>query len=313
MSISIYQPKPITYRQKGVDINSTYVMEKNWTIQHDGFGLVTMQLKYTADSDKSYDITADFKRGDSPPIEGLEYMTLHRVSASTIDGTATVICDYCGIEDGGSTTITQVQVTSATAMEAIETHPNFTKVQIAQIGNGKPLAGPAKYIAENETDLTINPNRAHFAISQPTALQAVQYSFAGFLPSQKPEDDVNLKAGVRSYFRPSIILRCLAYTDSAEEAKKTLSRVGWINYGSIGAIDLPDPYANLAANYNSELKVDLPKGTPMDRQRNYLCTNASMEVYGGLYKVQADLMLSGVIGWDPDIYPVDPNLPSGLG
>ena len=76
------------------------------------------------------------------------------------------------------------------------------------------MAGAAKYIAENETDLTKNPNRAHFAITQPTALQAVQYSFAGFLPAQNPADDVNLKAGVRSYFRPSIILRCLVYTDS---------------------------------------------------------------------------------------------------
>ena len=313
MSINIYQPKPITYKQHGVDINETYVMEKNWTIQHDGFGLVTMQLKYTADSDKSYDITADFKRGDSPPIEGLGFLTLHRVSASTNDGTVTILADYCGIEDAATTTVTQVQVSSATAMEAIETHPNFTKVQIKQIGNGKALAGPAKYIAENESDITKNPNRAHFAISQPTALQAVQYSFAGFLPAQNPSDDVNLKAGVRSYFRPSVILRCLVYTDSADLAKKTLSRVGWINYGNIGAIDLPDPYASLAANYDTELSVDLPKGTSTDRQRNYLCTNASMEVFGGLYKVQADLMLSGIIGWDPDIYPVDSNLPSGLG
>jgi hypothetical protein len=313
MSINIYQPKPITYKQKGVDINDRYVMEKNWTIQHDGFGLVTMQVKYTADSDKSYDITTDFKRGDPPPIEGLEYLTLHRVSASTNNGTVTVACEYCGIEDGASNTVTQVQVSSATAMEAIETHPNFTKVQIKQIGNGKPLAGAAKYIAENETDLTKNPNRAHFAITQPTALQAVQYSFAGFLPAQNPADDVNLKAGVRSYFRPSIILRCLVYTDSESEAKKTLSRVGWINYGWIGAINLPDPYANLAANYDTELTAELPAGVSYDRRRNYLCTNASMEIFGGLYKVQADLMLSGIIGWDPDIYPVDPNLPSSLG
>ena len=29
-----------------------------------------MQLKFTADSDKSYDIATDFKRGDAPPIEG---------------------------------------------------------------------------------------------------------------------------------------------------------------------------------------------------------------------------------------------------
>lgn len=306
MSFPIYQPNGISYNQWGVDINERYVMEKNWTVQHDGYGLVTMQLKFTADSDKSYDITTDFKRGDSPPINGMENMTLHRAVASSNDGVCTVTADYCGIDGASDSTITQVQVSSATSQEAIETHPNFTKIQCAKIG--KVLAGPAAYIYANEGDLSKNPNKAHFALVTTGASQQTQYNFVGFLPSKNEADPVNLKAGIRSYFKPGVTLRCLAYTNDAETAKRTIRRVGWANYGNIGAIVLPPPYNTLLDDFDADLPLTLPEG--VERNRSYLCTNASVEIYGGLYKVQADLMMSGIIGWDTDIYPLDETSPN---
>ena len=309
MSIPIYQPSAITYKQFGQDINETYVMEKNWTVQHDGFGLVTMQLKFTADSDKSYDISTDFKRGDAPPIEGMENMTLHKAVASSNDGICTVTADYCGIDGSSDSTITQVQVSSATAQEAIETHPNFSKVQCVAIGDGEtPLAGPAAYIFANESDPEKNPNKAHFAQVTTNGTQLTQYQFVGFLPSRDPNDAVNLKAGIKSYFKPGVTLRCLAYTNDAEVAKLTIRRVGWSNYGNIGAIVLPPPYNSLLDDFDADLPLTLPEG--IERNRTYLCTNASVEVYGGLYKVQADLMMSGIIGWDTDIYPFDETSPN---
>lgn len=311
MAIKLYQPTKASFYNNGVDLQETYVMDKNWTIQHDGFGLVTMQLKFTADSDKSYDVSEDFKRGDAPNIENMENMTLYRAVAVSNDGVCTVTADYCGIEVG-DTTITQVQVISATSQDAIETHPNFSKIQckkIAEYGSGKPLAGPAAYIYANESDPSKNPNKAHFSLVTTASGQQTQYQFVGFLPSRKPEDPVNLKAGIRSYFKPGVTLRCLAYTNNAETAKKTIARVGWANYGNIGAIDLPAPYNTLLDDFDKDLPLDLPPNT--QRNRTYLCTNASVEVFGGLYKVQADLMMSGIIGWDPDIYPVDDNQPTG--
>jgi hypothetical protein len=304
MTIPIFQPSGITFKEFGQKLQNTYVMERNWTIQHDGFGLVTMQIKYTADSDKAWDISNDFKRGDPPPIEDCGNLTLHRAVASTNDGIVTVTADYCGIENSSDVTVTQVVVTSATAQEAIETHPNFSKVQCKKIGDGeKPLAGPAAYIFANESNPSINPNKAHFALVTTASGQQTQYQFVGFLPSKNPNDDVNLKAGVRSYFKPGVTLRCLAYTNSAELAKKTVRRVGWANYGKIGAINLPPPYDTLLSDFDEDLPLTLPPGK--QRNRTYLCTNASVEVYGGLYKVQADLMVSGIIGWDTDIYPID--------
>jgi hypothetical protein len=306
MSIPIYQPNSITFKEFGQKLQSDWVMEKNWTVSHDGFGLITMQLKFTADSDKSYDVATDFKRGDSPPIENMENMTLHKAVASSNDGICTVTADYCGIDGPSDTTVTQVQVSSATSQEAIETHPNFTKIQCAKIG--KVLAGPAAYIYANEANPGINPNKAHFALVTTQGTQLTQYQFAGFLPSRNPEDPVNLKAGIKSYFKPGVTLRCLAYTNDAEVAKLTIRRVGWANYGNIGAIVLPPPYNTLLENFDSDLPLTLPDG--VQRNRSYLCTNASVEVYGGLYKVQADLMMSGIIGWDTDIYPLDETSPN---
>ena len=308
MSIPIYQPTATTYKEFGQSLTETWVMEKTWTVQHDGFGLVTMQLKFTADSDKSYDVATDFKRGDVPPIDGMENMTLHKAVASSNDGVCTVTADYCGIDGGADTTITQVQVSSTTAQEAIETHPNFSKIQCEKIGyNLHPLAGPAAYIFANESNPEINPNKAHFAMVTTQGTQITQYQFVGFLPSRDPDDEVNLKAGIKSYFKPGVTLRCLTYTNDAELAKKTILRVGWANYGAIGAISLPPPYNTLLNDYDTDLPVILPEG--QKRDRTYLCTNASVEVYGGLYKVQADLMMSGIIGWDDEIYPVDANIP----
>lgn len=308
MTIPIYQPSGITFKEFGQRLQQTYVMEKNWTIQHDGFGLVTMQIKYTADSDKSWDISDDFKRGDPPPIEDCQFLTLHRAVASTNDGIVTVTADYCGINNNADTTVTQVVVSSATAQEAIETHPNFSKVQCARIGNGKPLAGPAAYIFANESNPEINPNKAHFALVTTASGQQTQYQFVGFLPSRTESDPVNLKAGIRSYFKPGVTLRCLAYTNNATLAKQTIKRVGWANYGSIGAINLPPPYDTLLNDFDEDLPLQLPSG--VQRKRTFLCTNASVEIYGGLYKVQADLMVSGIIGWDPDVYPVEEERPA---
>ena len=300
MAITIHPTGASTAVDKGVDLSGVYVLDNSYSISNDGFGLVTAQFKFTADASRAKDVPSEFKRGDPPPFPGFEYLTLYKASCSTSNGIVTVNAEYCGIEGNQDTTTCQVQVNSATGQEAIETHPNFTTVTSPRIST-KALAGPAKYIADNEENLTINPNRAHFAMQKATSKQIVVYAFAGFLPAQTPTDPINLKAGVRSYFKPSVTLRCLVYTNSAELAQETIRRVGWSNKGTFGAITLPPPYDTLLEKADQDLPVVFV-GNP-GVNRNYLCTNAAVEVYGGLYKIQADLMMSGFIGWDKDIYP----------
>lgn len=302
MPVTPQRPLPRTVQSFGVDLVNAYALDQNYSISHDGFGLVTAQFKFTADAWKAKEVVTDFKRGDKPPIPGYEYLTLYKVSSSTNQGVLTVNAEYCGIEGNQPVTTCQVQVNSATGQEAIETHPNFTEVVSPRISQ-KPLAGPAKFIADNEENLTINPNRAHFAMQKSTSKQVVVYAFAGFLPAQKQGDIINIKAGVKSYFKPSVTLRCLVYTNSAELAQLTVRRVGWSNKGRFGAIILPPPYDTLLEKADQDLPIVFV-GNP-GVNRNYLCTSASVEVYGGLYKIQADLMMSGFIGWDKDIYPAE--------
>jgi hypothetical protein len=302
MGYNIHQVGASTVKSFGVDLKGTYAVDQNYSISHDGFGLITAQFKFTAAATMASKVPTDFKRGMPPPIDGFEYLTLYKVSSSTNQGVVTVNAEYCGIEGGGDVTTCQVQVNSATAQEAIETHPNFTEVTSPRISMN-PLAGPAKYIADNEEDLIKNPNRAHFAMQKSTSKQIVVYAFAGFLPAQKPGDKINIKAGVRSYFKPSVTLRCMVYTNNADLAQLTVRRVGWSNKGKFGAIILPPPYDSLLEKADQDLPVVFV-GNP-GVNRNYLCTNASVEVYGGLYKIQADLMMSGFIGWDKDIYPAE--------
>lgn len=300
MPSNIIHPNSSTVKEFGQNLSDGYAMDQNWTIAHDGFGLVTAQFKFTTSAENSTKIPEDWKRGTPPPMDGLEYLTLYKVTSSTNQGICTVIADYAGIEGNQSVTTCQVQVSSATGQEAIETHPNFTEVTSPRISL-KPLAGPAKFIADNEEDLAKNPNRAHFAMQKATAKQIVVYAFAGFLPSQKPGEPINIKAGVRSYFKPSVTLRCMVYTNNADLAQETVRRVGWSNKGSFGAITLPPPYDTLLEKADQDLPVVFV-GNP-GVNRNFLCTGASVEIFGGLYKVQADLMMSGYIGWDKDIYP----------
>jgi len=300
MASSIIQPSASTIKEFGKDLSGGYALDQNWTFSHDGFGLVTAQFKFTTSAENSKNIAEDWKRGTPPPFDGFENLTLYKVTSSTNQGICTIVVDYAGIEGNQSVTTCQVQVSSATGQEAIETHPNFTEVVSPRISL-KPLAGPAKYIADNEDDLVKNPNRAHFAMQKATAKQIVVYSFAGFLPAQKPGEPINIKAGVRSYFKPSVTLRCMVYTNSAELAQETVRRVGWSNKGFFGAIILPPPYNTLLEKADEDLPIVFV-GNP-GVNRNFLCTGASVEIFGGLYKVQADLMMSGYIGWDKDIYP----------
>lgn len=300
MPSSIIQPSQSSVKEFGQNLSNGYALDQNYSISHDGFGLVTAQFKFTTDASNAKSIPDDWKRGSPPPFDGLEYLTLYKVTSSTNNGICTVVAEYCGIEGNQDVTTCQVQVTSATSQEAIETHPNFTEVTCPGISQS-PLAGPAKYIADHEDDIGINPNRAHFAMQKATSKQIVVYSFAGFLPAQEPGQTVNIKAGIRSYFKPSVTLRCLVYTNNAELAQQTIRRVGWSSKGQFGAIILPPPYDKLLDQADADLPVVF-NGNP-GVNRSFLCTGASVEIYGGLYKVQADLMMSGIFGWDKNIYP----------
>jgi hypothetical protein len=286
-------------------------VQPGWTVDSDGFGLLQSTVTFKMARVLADTFTATFSRGASHPIAGFTQLKLWRVVMTEEKGeVVTIRADYCGLDLSVSErgyTEPQIQMTSAAASESIQSHPNFFNHYCTSIGGSSPLAGPPPPGGGFEPDTFLNPNRALWTPKVAGAGSVNNCQFIGFIPPQTDSLDQtpNIKAGVRSYYKPQLNLRVLFYINTEDSALELASYVGWITTGT--KFKLPNAYKRLGKpsadggfaggiNYTSEWKNNI--------KPNFLVTNCSVELYGTIYKVTADLMLSGLGGWDPDIYPV---------
>jgi hypothetical protein len=291
------------------------IPQSGWQVESDCFGLLQAQVKFKWNIDRRGDFTTKFALGTklSTLIIGVEStyanMGVWKANMTTDkNNVLTVTADFCGIDpakNSGTKTDTQVVMTGATSSEAIEHHPNFLGVNMTagtpnldkQLANWPPVSGC-------DDNLTNNPNRALWTpkVANGGATQGSQ--FVGFLPTQsKAEYDagnINIKAGVKNYYKPSNTLRCLFYVDNESSAVAYASYVGWVNNGLL--YGLPETYRKLATTGygGSFIYSDI---WAAKIRKSFLITNCSVERFGGIWKITADLMLSGISGWDRDIYP----------
>lgn len=289
--------------------------QPGWQVEADGFGLLQSQVKFKWDAAQANNFTTTFAKGTTfgslvpgapSKLQGLRIWKANMVYDK--GNVLVVTADFCGIDpdvNGGTKTITQVVMSGSTASEPIEHHPNFLKVFCP---TGAPplsnkLAGFPTGTGWDPNPVT-NPNRALWrpAVAAGGAVQAFQ--FVGFLPNQKEEElaqgGINIKAGIKNYYKPSNTLRCLFYVNNETNAVAFASYVGWNTNGSL--YQLPDSYKGLATGqyggsfiYTAEFLAKINRG--------FLVTSCSVEQFGGIWKVTADLMLSGISGWDKDVYP----------
>lgn len=293
----------------------TPVPQTGWTIEEDGFGLFQTQVKFKWDGSKHNEFPTVFTRGKRLdaliPDVGSNYaaMTMWKANVTVEKNeTLTVTADFVGIDpakNGGTKTETQVAMTGASASEAIEHHPNFL---IVNSPTGTPalsnkLAGFPPLAGGFVDDPVLNPNRALWTPKVAGGGATQGFQFVGFLPNQKASeypDHLNIKAGIKNYYKPSITLRCLFYVNDEETAVGYASYVGWITSGETYGLDTN--YKELATGtYGGAFKYTAAWLSRI--HRSFLITNCSVERFGSIYKVTADLMLSGISGWDRDIYP----------
>jgi hypothetical protein len=222
-------------------------------------------------------------------------------------GVLNITADFIGIDssiNGGDYTNPVVQMTGAASSEDITHHPNFYKINcisIAPVATGVPLAGPPPAAGGFERDTTANPNRALWTPRVQNTGATNNCQFVAFLPAQNSTETVNIKAGVKSYYNPHSTLRSTLYIKDQLEALRLASYVGWVSDGTI--FKLPEEYKQLATiGYEGTLKYTDEYDALI--ARSFLCTNCSVEIFGTIYKITVELMLSGMAGWDPDIYPV---------
>lgn len=98
-------------------------LQPDWTIESDGFGLLTSRLSFKCDS-ASVAAKAP-KTGDAHPIDGR--LKCHRSTYTIIKGGwAMVSSEYVGIETGDRTTI-QIKGDVVTGTQPIQVHKDFLK------------------------------------------------------------------------------------------------------------------------------------------------------------------------------------------
>lgn len=302
-----------SYTQHGVEPNK--ILQSDYQFNHNGYGLLQLTANYAVDITTAGNSTINFARGSGlyPGSGDLDIglssyeWTCVKAEEKGRDGSVAYVTAYYAAIDpqmGGQISDTEASITSSAVSEPIETHPNFSQILCPQIpsSKGTPLGGK---LGKNGPPLTIggadNPYRAKWL---PGSIPgALSYQFVGFLPQQKEGEDVNRKAGVKSWFRPSITMKLTAYTTNAELAALSVKYTGWIaKPAGFGVFYIPQAYQKIT---NAELKID-SKDASLSGGPSWLITSCNMEVYGGLFKVQADLLLSGPMGWDKDIYPEVP-------
>lgn len=271
------------------------VTQAGYTVNYDGYGLITLSAKFVVDWDEDRNFSANWKRGDACPIQRYKQLTLIRVSTTAQEGrTILITAEYVGVVDGMPRTDWQCTLASAAASEAIESHPNFSRKVLSGIGD--VLAGPAKSDPEQTKNLAFFVNSAQAKGALPA------WQFVGFLPQNDINKPINIKAGVKSYFKPNLTLKCMGYTPSAALAQQIALANGFVFEGGLSELSIPEPYKSIAKQIDSKLEV-IDNNIPKPSKRNWLCVNSVVEMYGAIYKTQVELVLSGWNGWDRDIYP----------
>jgi hypothetical protein len=293
------------------------VVQPGWTVDSDGFGMLQSTVKFKWARSEIANFPDVFARGSEHPSEDYTQLKLFKATMTESKGEVIdVTAEYCGLATNGGGVAgmnyddrgysdPQVTMTAASASESIQAHPNFIRVNIVNFGDVPPLAGPPPLGGGYDTNLTTNPNRAAWT-PKVGGLGAINNSqFIGFLPNQSSDDlTPNIKAGIKSYYKPQNTLRVLIYFNEQEKALDRASLVGFATDGS--TFKLPEAYQKLATGgYAGELEYTDEWNAYI--LKSFLITGVSVERFGNLYKVTAELMLSGIGGWDKDIY-----LPSTL-
>jgi hypothetical protein len=273
----------------------TAEIQPGWTVQSDGFGLITSTTTYKADI--AAPITS-FERGQPHPDAFYSYLKAHKYQISWDNlRYKTIKVDYVGIDPSvgsGVRTLANTSVANGLTAENITTHPNFFEA-VAGYTVG-PLAGLPSDFGGAYDDSTIGPPVQ--VINQDTGKPVVVPSsegyngacfetgaggrFIGFV-----DPDVPYLYGKTQYLAPTTTYSGVLYTTSV---------------GDVQALYL---LLNSATATNSwGIFTLIPAWGPVgsgDWGNKNLLSQVNVEEYGALYKIIYEIRYSKE-GWPPDVY-----------
>lgn len=249
---------------------TTIKLQPGWTIEDDGFGLLTCRATYVVGQDIDYGVSGAQvvskapRRGDT--FENDPRLVCHRSSSSVnSNGLQVITAEYCGIASGNKTLV-NVSGRGATSTEGIQRHPAF----VSKIG-GSP--------GSEKNGAVFDDNGSLKAFASPT----------------------NKKYGLKSYYAPTFSISGSFYTSDITVAGK-LKDVQCCSSATstFAGIDLLSDFNALGNTWGTSVHYWIAA----DESPQLLLTNVGIEPYGKLFKVNYDILVA-VDGLDTDVYPYE--------
>lgn len=270
-------------------------LQAGWTIENDGYGLLTCRAEYIRNDNLSFINATTVKNS---VFEKDNRLYGHKFSWSKISLQRwKVTIDYVGIDTSQPNTVTdnwtqpQTFGNNGLSTEKIETHPNFFEKTIGtNIGSDTAIAG--KFSDLNQTSLIVGKGVNYMegfngAIFEPSATTNRTGKFVGFYRDDKPQF-----YGKTSYLAPSTVFSGIVYTDIAANATAFKNALG------------------VALNTNNLDIASAPAFIPVEFGTSWngssgpqlLVSKVDIENYGPLWKISYEVRYSRE-GFPKVVYP----------
>lgn len=251
----------------------TAVLQPGWTIENDGYQVLTCKATYKCDNATA---AAAFARGDSFTEDAR--LKAHKIVVSYgALGVATITVDFIGLElEEESFSAPNVTGTTTLTTEQIQNHPNFF-VSTASGG----IAGPKPY-AVSTTVKKLKPFTDRGPVYEGGYGSIFETEeggkFLGFY-SQSSTDLAARKLYQRtSYLAPTSSVSGVIYTNNSANVNTFLGYVGKTMYQRG-----PDGFGYLLPSYFT------PPFQAPDEDDQWLIASVHFEDYGELYKLSYEL------------------------
>jgi len=195
----------------------TKTLQPGWTIEADGFGLLTSRLTF-----KCLSTEAAGSRPKSRDIHPEDSRLQCHRSSYTINGQlATITAEYVGIESGQRTKI-QISSSTSSSSQPIQAHKSF--------------APGTKF--------------------KPSGIDKTSLSACGWDGSSYPESSADAVkfglVGVKSFLSPDIVFNCTLYTASGAEVSDAMAMVGksFLNMPGMEEVILPKTQVGISAYHD---------------------------------------------------------------
>lgn len=254
---------------------SGLVLQPGWTIEEDGFGLLTSRLTFvtghgSGENESPLILDDAPRRGDSHPKDSR--LQCHRSTATlNANGLAVIVSEYVGIA-AGNMTAPEVSGRGNMSTEPIASHPDFE----SEIGGtpAAPLNG-ALFNADGT------------------------FKAFGYVADAVPGFN---KYGVRSYLNPGFGVSGHFYTSDISVARGLKDALGTSSgSGKFAGVQLLGGIGALNSQTGDSWYGDW---TTEDEVPQLLLTGIAIDFFGSLVKISYDITYARW-GWDRDIYSQD--------